>query len=65
MKCEPAHATQPIFKTNMDENEVRGEDLDAILDLLESDFFEEKISTFLDETVEEVNIVLTTYSVLF
>eukprot|EP00795_Rhopilema_esculentum_P009759 gene9759-18280_t len=38
----------------MDENEVRGEDLDAILDLLESDFFEEKISTFLDETVEEI-----------
>ena len=35
-------------------DEVSGEDLDAILELLESDYFEEDLQPKLDEMAEEV-----------
>ena len=41
-------------KKIMTVNEVSGKDLDVILDLLESDYFEEDLQAELDEIAEEV-----------
>ena len=41
--------------TRTGENEVSGDDLDAILELLDSDFLAEEMISSLDKATEEVN----------
>ena len=38
-------------------NEVSGEDVDVILELLESDYFKEELQLELDEIAEEVRVL--------